>query len=215
MTTIKNSDQALEIFKDGGEVAIDAALEDKLGIEGVLKDIPILNVAISLYKAGNQISAYFFAKKMITFLAEINKVPSHTRIDFLNQNCSDESGVENVGEVALMILDKIDHPKLAAMLGRAFALLTIGAIGKQEFDIYAHIIKNLNPYLQRQMAQCYKIKGMMAVDAPTAQLLANYGLLKVEYKLNSSSNSLALSSINTSHLGEKFYTEILVGRTTY
>jgi hypothetical protein len=215
LTTIKNSEQALELFKDGGEVAIDSVLEDS-GVDGVLKDIPILNIAVSLYKMGNKVSAYFFAKNMLAFLCEIDKVPNQKRIEFLNENCADDAGIENVGEVALMILDKLDHPKLAAMLGRAFALLTLGTISKYTFDIYAHVIKAMNPYLQQQLKQCYQFKGMIGVDAPAAQLLANYGLLKFRCRLNRSGDTSDMPfSIDATSFGEVFYSKILMGSNTY
>ncbi|GLO08277.1 TPA: hypothetical protein QEM76_001936 [Pseudomonas putida] len=214
--TIRNSEQALELFKDGGEVMIDEVLEKDFGIDGVLKDIPIINIAVSLYKMGNKVSAYFFAKNMLAFLTEIDKVPNQKRIEFLDENCADEAGVENVGEVALMILDKLDHPKQATMLGRAFALLTLGTITKYTFDIYAHVIKVMNPYLQQQLRQCYQAKGMIGVDAPAGQLLANYGLLKFGYQLNRSGDTSTMPfAVNTTSFGEMFYREILVGSESY
>ena len=215
LTTIKNSEQALGLFKDGGEVTIDAVLEEH-GIEGIFKDIPILNIAVSLYQMGNKVSAYFFAKNMLAFLTEIDKVPNQKRIEFLDENCSDEAGIENVGEVTLMILDKLDHPKLAAMLGRAFALLTLGTISKYSFDIYAHVIKAMNPYLQQQLKQCYQFKGMIGVDVPAAQLLANYGLLKFGCGLNGSGGTSEMPfSIDTTSFGEVFYSKILIGGNAY
>ncbi|ABA75240.1 hypothetical protein K7459_12755 [Pseudomonas fluorescens] len=216
ITTIRNSEQALEIGKDMGEVAIDAILSDKFGIDGVLKDVPILNIIVSLHKAGNKISAHFFAKNMLAFLTEINRVPNEKRIEFLNENCANEEGIENVGEVTLMILDKLDHPKLATMLGRAFALMTLGEIDKYVFDIYAHTIKVMNPYLLQQLKQCYQIKGMIGVDAPAATILANYALLKVGYKLNHSGNTADMDlSIAPTAFGELFYKRIVVGSDTY
>ena len=215
LTTIKNSEQALDLFKDGGEVAIDAVLEEH-GIDGVLKDIPILNIAVSLHRMGNKVSAYFFAKNMLAFLMEIDKVPNQKRIEFLDENCADDAGIESVGEVALMILDKLDHPKLAAMLGRAFALLTLGTISKYSFEIYAHTIKIMNPYLQQQLKQCYQFKGMIGVDLPAANILANYGLLEVGYKISINGHTTSMPfSISTTPFGEVFYSKILVGSNSY
>lgn len=214
--SVRNSDQALDLFKDGGEVAIDSVLEKDFGIDGLLKDIPILSIAVSLYKTGSKISAYFFAKNMLAFLAEVDKVSSEKRIEFLNKNCADESGIENVGEVALMILDKLDHPKQSAMLGRAFALMTLGRISNHSFEIYAHIIKSLNPYLQRQLEQCYRVKGMLAVDYPAAQILANYGLLKVGYLMNYSGDTADMEmSVKWTDFGETFYRQIIIGGDIY
>lgn len=216
LTTIKNSEQALEIGKDGGEVAIDAILSNEFGIDGVLKDIPILNVVVSLCKAGNKIAAYFFAKNMMAFLAEVNTVPIEKRTEFLDGNCADEAGVENVGEVALMILDKLDHPRLAAMLGRAFALMVIGAISVREFNMYAHIIKAMNPYIIEQLMQVYKYEGMIAIDLPAAKLLASYGLLLVGTMLNRTGNtSLMDLNVEKTGLGQTFYDRIIIGRSSY
>lgn len=216
--TIKNSDQAVSIIKDTGEVAIDAFLKEKYEIDGVLKDIPILNVAVSLYQMGNKVSAYFFAKKMLAFLAEIDRVPNHKRIEFLDKNCTDDEGVENVGEVALMILDKLDHPKLATMLGRAFALMTLGVIDKFAFEGYAHIIKNLTPYLQRQLTECYQDKATMNLGRPEAQTLANYGLLEVDsnFTFNNKGDGTDIDYvIKYTDFGERFYRQIIVGNTSY
>ncbi|XSS65205.1 hypothetical protein ACP9OK_09580 [Pseudomonas sp. B11] len=211
ITTIKNSEQALELFKDGGEVAIDAVLEDKFGVEGVLKDIPILNIAVSMYKMGNKISAYFFAKNMLAFLTEIDRIPNQKRIDFLDKHCTNRDGIENVGEVALMILDKLDHPKLATMLGRVFVLYTLGTITKREFDIYSHAIKSMNPYLQEQLSRFYQSNGNSPLDLPASLTLANYGLLRMDYGVFTSEGENYVSrSIVVTEFGETFYRKILV-----
>lgn len=213
--TIKNSEQALELFKDGGEVAVDSVLEE-FGIDGVLKDIPILNIAVSLYKMGNKVSAYFFAKNMLAFLVEVDRVSSEKRVEFLDENCADEAGIENVGEVALMILDKLDHPKQATMLGRAFALLMLRVIDRIGFDGYAHIIKNLNPYLQHQFSVCYRDDNAVYLDKPEAQILANYGLLEVGYKLTFSGDTSDMDiSKKHTEFGKRFYQQIIVGSDTY
>lgn len=212
LTTIKNSEQALELFKDGGEVAIDAVLGDKFGVDGVLKDIPILNIAVSMYKMGNKVSAYFFAKNMLAFLIEVDRIPNQKRIEFLDKNCADQDGLENVGEVALMILDKLDHPKLAAMLGRAFALFTLGEVNKREFDIYAHVIRSMNPYLQEQLSRFYQANGKTTLDLPASLTLANYGLLRMDYGVFTSEGGNYVSrSILVTEFGEKFYRKILLG----
>lgn len=216
VTTIRNSEQALDVGKDLGEVAIDSILSDKFSVDGVLKEIPILGVFVSLCKAGNEVAAYFFAKNMLAFLAEVDKVSLEERVKFLDENCAGEDGIENVGEVALMILDKLDHPKLAAMLGRAFALMVIGTITKYEFDLYAHIIKILNPYLQKQLNQCYQFQGMMGLDVPAASLLANYGL--IDLKNNGMSTASVLNSPKLpqkNDFGQAFYNRIIIGSPCY
>ncbi|MNC56945.1 hypothetical protein D3C75_1065720 [compost metagenome] len=57
---------------------------------------------------------------------------------------------------------------------------------------------------------------MMAVDAPAASILANYGLLKVGYKLNMSGDTADMDiSIRPTDFGEAFYSQIIVGSIIY
>ncbi len=46
--------------KDFGELAIDAVLK-----EGILKEVPVLATAHSIYNVGHNVSNYFFTKKLI------------------------------------------------------------------------------------------------------------------------------------------------------
>ncbi|MBX8476141.1 hypothetical protein K5D38_15225 [Pseudomonas cichorii] len=216
LMTIRNSDQAKELGKDLGEVAIDAVLSEKFGVDGVLKDIPILNVAVNLYKAGNQVAAYFFAKNMLDFLLEVDSVPLAKRVEFLDKNCADERSVESVGEVTLMILNKIDHPHLAKMLGRAFALLMRGDISRDEFDLYCHVVRLMNPYILRQMKQVYESQGLMEMSLSAAKLLEGYGLIRVEVDKFAAGVSFSQTfKPERNSFGKEFYDRIIIGNSSY
>lgn len=215
LTTIRNSDQALDLGKDLGEVAIDAVLSGKFGVDGVLKDIPILNVAVSLYKAGNNVAAYFFAKKMLAFLLEVDSVPVATRDEFLDKNCADEEGVESVGEVTLMILDKLDYPCLAKMLGRTFALLMRGDISRDEFDLYCHVVRVMNPYVLRQMKRFYEAQDT-GIGLSAARLLEGYGLIEVEVDELSPNLSFGQNfKFGRNSFGKEFYDRVIIGSPSY
>lgn len=207
LTTVRNSDQALALGKDFGEVAIDYGVADS-----ALKEVPILSTIINMYKMGNNVAAYFFAKNLMAFLAEVDKVSTEKRIEFLDERCLDDEGIESVGEMALMILDKIDHPKLATMLGRAFALMVNGTLTNYQFEMYAHIIKNLNSYLIYQLKQAYRVKGMTGVDGPAGGLLANYGLVEIGARLATGPSPYAYCQ---GVFGQNFYDRIIIGQSTY
>ncbi|MBX8497724.1 hypothetical protein [Pseudomonas cichorii] len=216
LTTIRNSDQALDLGKDLGEVAVDAVMSGKFGVDGVLKDIPILNVVVSLYKAGNNVAAYFFAKKMLAFLLEVDSVPVATRDEFLDKNCADEEGVESVGEATLMILDKLDYPCLAKMLGKTFALLMRGDIDRDEFDLYCHVVRVMNPYVIRQMKRVYEAQGIIDISLSAARLLEGYGLIKVE--VDELSPNLSFSQnfkFGRNSFGKEFYGRVITGSPYY
>ncbi|MDF3867968.1 hypothetical protein P3W53_26110 [Pseudomonas denitrificans (nom. rej.)] len=202
IASITHSNHAGELVKENGEIVLDAVLKD-----GVLKEIPILGTALNIYKAGNDIAAYFFAQKVMFFLRETEKVSEEERTEFLKKNCSNDEGVENLGEVTLMVLEKMDNPALAKMLGRAFALMMKGKLHKQNFELYTHIIKNLDPYLIRQVSAFYGNEGIMAIDGTAALLLANYGLIKTT--MATGWDSVGKVNIERCAFGKEFYEKII------
>ncbi len=207
LISIKNTNttHTIDLADKFGEVALDAILSD-----GVLKDIPVIGTALSLLKAGNGIAGYFFAKKIVVFLTEIEKVSSKKRIDFVDKECNDEEKLQHVGETTLMLLEKIDNFTLAQLLGRAFALMIDGTINHQTFEIYSYIIKNLDPYLIRQIKQYYQIEDIMMIDAPAATHLSIYGLINVSILPNYSGNTQTIQHRHEkTKFGEFFYKNII------
>lgn len=186
-----------------GEVALDALLTPSL-----LRDIPVIGTAISLAKAGNDIAAYFFAKKIALFLNEIESVSREERQAFFDQQCSDDNN-EKLGETTLLLLDKIDAMILAQCIGRAFSLLMAGEISRGAFDLFAYTIKDLNPYLIQQLKQVYSVENVMIVDSAAAVQLSNYGLMDVTTKSTTTNpGTLDKGYEKTAH-GQKFYDLIL------
>ena len=58
-------EDSVSCISDLAEVGLDAIFED-----GMLKDIPILSTAVSLYKIGSSIKERHNLKKLILFLSE-------------------------------------------------------------------------------------------------------------------------------------------------
>ena len=199
-TSIRNSKSAADLLDKIGETAIDSLLDN-----GVLKDIPIIGTAISLFKAGNEISAHIFAKKIATFLSEVEKLSTDERAKFLNGQPSAKDE-ENLGETLLLILDKIDSFNLARMLGKAFRLLVSGDISKGEYDLYIQIIKQLNPYLIEQIKKFYGNEPFFSIDLPAAVALSNHGIVKIAVlgTLNETTQEINTSPRRTA-FGERFY----------
>ncbi|HEY5995353.1 MAG TPA: hypothetical protein VIU46_12235, partial [Gallionellaceae bacterium] len=166
LTSIKGSSNTADLVSNLGEVALDSFLTD-----GVLKDIPVIGTALTLHKAGNDIAAYFFAKKVLAFMTEIDKIPQDKRNKFVQDHLSSDDS-DDVGETTLMLIDKIDHPLMAKLLGRAFALFVNGKISRETFEIYSYAIKNLNTYLVRQIESFYQQEGMTKISPPAAVQLS-------------------------------------------
>lgn len=201
--SVVKSQHAGDLADKLGEVALDTLLTPSL-----LRDIPVIGTAISLAKAGNDIAAYFFAKKIALFLHEIEAVSEEERQAFFDQHCSDENN-ETLGETTLLLLDKIDAMILAQCIGRAFRLLMAGAISRRAFDMFVYTIKDLNPYLIQQLKQVYAVENVMIVDAAAAVQLSNHGLMQVTVKSTMTNpGTLDTAYEKTAH-GQRFHDLIL------
>ena len=77
--------RATEISSQLGEVALDKILN-----EGVVKDIPIIGSAISFIRVGNDIQAYYFTKKIIKFLTQLEEIPVAERTAFIEKHTQED-----------------------------------------------------------------------------------------------------------------------------
>jgi len=60
------------------EVAVDSILDD-----GLLRDIPIINTLVGIFKVGKTITQRYYIKKIINFLNTFNSIEK----DLLKMNC--------------------------------------------------------------------------------------------------------------------------------
>jgi hypothetical protein len=202
--SIGTSSHTADLADKLGEVALDSLLSD-----GVLKEIPIVGTALTMLKAGNDIAAFFFAKKVIQFLVEVEKIPQESRTKFFEERCGeDDQG--HLGEITLMLLEKIDHPALSKMLGRAFAMMVNGDTTRQTFELHAYVIKNLNSYLIRQLQQFYGCEGLSGMDVPAAVQLSSYGLVNIAILPTYSETTQTMNrSYSKTLFGTFFYEKIV------
>lgn len=187
-----------------GEVALDTLLTP-----GLLREIPVIGTAIGLFKAGNDIAAYFFARKISLFLNEVESVSPEERQAFFEEKCGEE-GADEIGEATLLLLEKADNVVLAKYLGRAFALMLKGTISRYAFDIYAFTIRDLNPYLIQQLTQIYAYEGVSAFDVPAAVQLSNYGLMDITIRTTLTNGQTMQRGYETTAHGKQFF-EYIIG----
>ncbi|MDX1491308.1 MAG: hypothetical protein R3332_08475 [Pseudohongiellaceae bacterium] len=174
--SIAKSSSSKELVVTLSDVGIDQFIDS-----GVLRDIPIVGSIVGLVKAGNEIQAFLFARKVLAFLAETEKVPLATRAEFVAKHCDTKANSEHVGEVLLSYLSNIDHVKQAQILGRIFARFMLGEISRGSYDWHSAVARSLNPYLIAQIEMYYGSANGYRVDAPAVMQLANLFLLEVDY----------------------------------
>ena len=207
LQSINRSAHAADLLDKLGEVGLDSLLDNEL-----LKEIPIIGTAITILKAGDDFRAYAFTKKIALFLKQVEKIPIEDRDNFFKSHCETPEKLAELGESTLMVLDSIDHPLLAQMYGRAFAIMLKGDEGaKLLLDQHAFIIKNLNPYLLRTLDRLYQSQFTPTIDYYAGIALSNYGLIRM-LVLSQITNSTSLSMAHEkTEFGEKFYRQIVQG----
>ena len=130
------------IISNAAELGIDALLED-----GVLKDIPFISSAISIYRIGKSIKEQHNLKKLICFLDELNKCS----LDENNRNLYAEKFQQNEKfqkqqlDYIMILVDRyLDYNK-PRMLAKLYLAYLSEYIDWQTFSTYAEIIDRLLP----------------------------------------------------------------------
>lgn len=198
------SNHALDLIDKVGEVGIDKFLDP-----GLIKDLPLLGIAVSMHRAGNQIMAQMFAKKILKFLAETDQLAQDQRDSFYQKLSAKEA--ESLGETTLMLLDRCDSELQAVMLGRAFVRLMEGTLTGYTYELYGFIIRDLNRYYVQQIQQIYATPGFIAYDVPAANYLAIHGIVDVVVRASITNGDTMHKSMNPTPFGKAFYSHVVKG----
>ncbi len=133
--TLKKSDLG-SVSTELAEIAIDGAIT-----EGVLKDIPVVNSLIAIYKAGQSVRDNLFNRKLLRFLNDVGSLSPSERAEVIIKL---ESSPGDVGEMLLLSLDRLDNLVKPELLAKAFLLLANDKVSVKEFYDLKAIIENIN-----------------------------------------------------------------------
>ena len=100
------------VSADYMEIGLDAILED-----GLLKDIPVVNSIILLYKTGVNIRERFLIKKLLVFLTSLSDTTTEERLEFIQKH---EKQSAKIGEELIVLLDRLDHVNKPEYVARLF-----------------------------------------------------------------------------------------------
>lgn len=79
------SSHATDLLEKIGEVPLDTLFSND-----VMKEVPILGLGVSLYRAGNAVAAHISTKKIMFFLSEIEKIPAEKWRQFFDNTVGSE-----------------------------------------------------------------------------------------------------------------------------
>jgi len=134
--TISKSDLT-NIGKDVLEIGVDTILK-----EGILRDIPVINVAAGVWKTGIAIRDYRFISKLLHFLNESSKLSLKQREKII-EKLEEDDYQQEAGEKLISVIDNLETKSKARMLGKAICLFGNGIISKEEFWRISFVIEKL------------------------------------------------------------------------
>jgi len=134
--TISSSDLT-NIGKDILEIGVDKILTD-----GLLKEIPIINVASGFWKTGVAIRDYRFITKLLYFLNESSKLTIQQRKNIIDKLENDKYQVE-AGEKLISIIDNLETKSKSKLLGKTMYIFGNDIITRDEFWRVSFVIEKL------------------------------------------------------------------------
>lgn len=134
------SNSAIEnIAIDISEVALDSILE-----EGVLRDLPGLNIVNGLIRTTKNIREKIFAKKILLFLQSLNDCELSKRQSFVKQIDSNPKEKQRIGETLIAILERIDNFEKPKIIGNLFKAYLMEMINYEEFVKMSSIVNRID-----------------------------------------------------------------------
>lgn len=110
------------------EVALDSLLDD-----GVLKEIPGFNLIIACRKTWTSIHDQLFLRKVAGFIQASPQFIEAEKEAFAREHLDDPKKAQRLGDVIVLILDRLDDLEKPFMFAKAFAALVRGKIATECF----------------------------------------------------------------------------------
>lgn len=132
-----SSSNLTNIGKDILEIGVDRILAD-----GLLKEIPVINVATGFWKTGIAIRDYRFITKLLHFLNESSKLSIKQRKEIIDK-LEDNKYQSEAGEKLISIIDNLETKSKAKLVGKAMCLFGNDIITRDEFWRISFIIEKL------------------------------------------------------------------------
>ena len=122
------------------EIGLDSIMD-----EGILKEIPFLSTAISLYKIGTSLKERHNLKKLAAFLDEVNKgITSEEKRQEYQQKFRTRDKFRNQEmEYLLVLIDRYINYEKPKMLAKLYLSYLDGAIVWEEMTMYSEVIDRM------------------------------------------------------------------------
>ena len=186
------SEDASSILSSALEVGIDAITED-----GVLKDIPIISTAISIYKIGHNIHERMYLKKLASFVSSLNNavVDEKAREHYKKRIESNSITSNKELEYILIIIDRYLHIDKARALANFYLAYLDGLISWNDFAKCSEVLDRMLPgdYEELKKQNWIDVEDRMASDSLLR--LVSLGIVYFSSKEVSTQNTIGTITI--------------------
>lgn len=133
-------EETVSCISEFAEVGLDSILED-----GILKEIPFVSTAMSLYRVGRNVAERHYIKKLAVFLCEINRniADDYKRQEYIAKVKSDSKFRSQELEYLLVLIERyisLDKPQ---MLAKIYLAYLEDVIIWEELTMYAEVVDRL------------------------------------------------------------------------
>ena len=125
-----------DVISDLAEIGLDSLFD-----EGVLREIPFVSTAVSVYRIGRSISERHYIKKLLVFLKSVNEkiVDEDKRRLYMQRISNDPNKRSKELEYVLIIIDRYVGYDKPTMLAKLYLAFLEGNLSWREFALYAEI----------------------------------------------------------------------------
>lgn len=170
-----------------------------------LEEVGLYGLGVSLVNSARAISDHIFSKSFETFSDELKGLTPDQKIRFYDRYSTRD--IQEFGEQAILILNKIEMPLASKMMGKAHYLLVLGEISEDVYHNYCYIIKNINLYLFQEIKKIFTSSEDL-FKSGVANNLYNLALLEEEY-INVFPTGPVFQGYKKSEFGYTFYLNII------
>lgn len=178
-----------------------------IGVPSSLGEIGVIGTIFSGLKIASYLRDQQFENSFQKFALELEAITDEQKQNFFNK--FSKKKIEDFGQQAILLLNKIEMPLAAKMMGKAHYLLVLDEISEDEYFNYCHIIKNLNTYLFRQITEIYSKNTLIDFSGGVYTLLSSLGIVNEVPTGNFPSNTVSATEYSKSEFGKLFYERII------
>lgn len=131
------TEDVADVVCEYAELGLDALVED-----GLLRDIPLVSTAVTVYRIGKSIHERHHVAKLISFLNEINKgvADEEKRKNYQKKFANNENFRNKELEYILVLIDRYISFDKPTMLAKLYLAYLDDKIIWPEFTMYAEVI---------------------------------------------------------------------------